>query len=187
MATRKRPYYALHQIETGKYTKGGELFREDGTPYVGPYHILPNGWYYSGFVPLSDSIELFESKPSDADPIYTRLTKVETGNYLEPVYVRPKPEAEDYNNGYMNRYFVQKRNNPISSIVEISKDQFDSVNRTNGPGINAYLWRRIEIPWRIRGKSINEVSDINLSVVKDASKKFIGIGKYLINLIEFYN
>lgn len=38
-----REYYGRHQIDTGKYALKDQFIFLDGTDYVGPYHILPNG------------------------------------------------------------------------------------------------------------------------------------------------
>ena len=54
-----RPYFALHQIDTGKYTRGGEYYKLDGDVYVGPYHILPNDQIFTGFVPAISSVEIY--------------------------------------------------------------------------------------------------------------------------------
>lgn len=183
--SKKRPYYALHQILTGQYTRGLEFYTVDGIEYKGPYHKLPNGQFFTGFVPHESSIELFHLDTKIASSTdYRKLTKIETGKYVDPVYVLPSPTDNMYNEGFFYRYFVQQRNNPNSTIIEIDKEQFDSCNRTNGPGINENIWKKFRIQWIIRGDGIT-VSDLNRNILYTANNSFPGIIKYLTNLIEF--
>lgn len=180
----KRPYYALHQIDTGKYTVGAEYYRQDGKIYVGPYHVLPNEQVFTGFVPRSDSKEIFILNGQfEEASVYRGLTSIKVGKYTSPVYHLPIPTDEDKNNGYITRYFVQQRNNPRSTITEIDVEQYNAVNKLNAPGINGGIWRKVKFDWRISG-DIDYIIEINKRTVGSLSNTFKGLNKYLSNYIE---
>ena len=42
----------------------------------------------------------------------------------------PNPTERDYENGYIRRYFVQKRNDKSSPIFEVSLNQFENIDRS---------------------------------------------------------
>lgn len=181
----KKPYYALHQIETGKYTSGGEYYKQNGVIYVGPYHILPNGQVYTGFTPFVGSEELFVlSNQLVQESQYRRITKVKTGNYSSPTFYYAFPTDNDKRNGFFIRYFVQQKNQPRSTIVEVDEDQYNSTNIINGPGINGNIWRRLKINWVIKG-DIDVVIQLNQNTLELVEPRFPGIKSHLSNLIEF--
>lgn len=183
--SKKRPYYPIHKITTGKYTTGGEFYTDTGMPYIGPYHILPNGQYYTEFVPSNKSYELYDSISLNSENlVYNSLSKIKNNNYVAPIYFLPRPEPDQYKLGYFIRYFVQKKSDPKTTIMEIDRDQYISVNTTNGPGINGVLWRRAELDWRING-DISFVSQINSNTINQKEIEFPGIAKYITNLIQF--
>lgn len=183
--SRKRPYFPLHRITTGKYSKGGEYVLENGTEYIGPYHILPNGWVYTGFIPHSKSTDLYNINTIlNHDSKYLELTDIKTNNYISPKYITPNPSLEDYNNGFFIRYFVQKRANPINSILEIDHDQATSINKINGPGINGTIWNSVHFNWLIRG-TMQTIITGNQMTLYTAERQFKGISNYIKNLIEF--
>lgn len=183
--SKARPYFALHQIDTGLYTRGKEYYSKDGVEYIGPYHKLPNGMIFTGFVPTDRSTELFLlSNQIVASTEYRTLTKIATGKYIEPIYSAPRPSDDDYSNGFIFRYFVQKRNDPAGSIIEIDKEQYDGINRSNGPGINENVWRKLTIAWYIRGDG-NSVAALNSNTLHKAAVNFYGLIQYVKNTIEF--
>jgi hypothetical protein len=179
----KRPYYALHQIDTGKYTSGGEFYKQvegGGTvEYVGPYHVLPNRQTYSGFTPSQSSVELFRLSelvdPSQLGP-YGTLTKVKTGKYISPKYTRPTITDENRTNGFIKRYFVQQKNTPSTTIVEIDIDQYNS----------GRLWRKISLNWIISGE-IQAVENVNKLTVFRLNLSFPGLDTYITNYTEFFS
>ena len=120
-----RPFYGLHRIDKGKYTNGNELVIEDGTDYVGTYHILPNNQKFTFARPEINSVELFEKRFDLSDSVirYNFLNDKITGQYISPFPIQPIPELDQYEDGEFERYFVQKRNNPRVTIVQIDSDQ----------------------------------------------------------------
>jgi hypothetical protein len=58
---------------------------------------------------------------------------------------RPSPTIDDYNKGYINRYFVKKVNENI--ITEISYQSY--------AGVNKNLYKPVELRWKISGPKNN--------------------------------
>ncbi len=127
MSRISRPYYNLHQITTGKYSSGGEFVIKDGSIYIGAYHILPNGQKFSGFRPEKGSIELYDLRLNPTQDIqrYNQITGNAINRYLTPISFSPLPTLEEYNNGRIERFFIQKRNSALNSIMEIDSIQFN--------------------------------------------------------------
>ena len=181
-----RPYYPLHQIRRSLHTKGGEFYTEDGTVYTGLYHILPTEQAFTGAIPVKESVELFPLKGNIAQAkFYRKNTNIRTGNYESPVYYLAKPSGDEINNGYMIRYFVQKRTSPLSTIIEVDRDQFSSVNTINGPGINGAIWNKVFLHWNIRGSNTKAMIEVNRQTLFKYETNFPGISNYLNNLLEY--
>jgi hypothetical protein len=102
----------------------------------------------------------------------------------------PTLKEDDYNRGYVRRYFVQKTNDNLSPIYEINPDNVGVYDR------NSY-YKLVSIIWRIRGpketeynndgtiknKSVSESNRISISLV---DKEMPNLKLYLPNLIQFY-
>lgn len=181
-----QPYYAQHQILTGQYTPGEELVLANGSNYVGGYHILPNGHYFTGFNPSEKSVELFEKRNDWSADVttYNRIKQIVTMNYVQPTPYLSIPTLDDYNDGYLYRYFVQKRNNPLVTIMEIDVNQFNAINTKNQPGLNGTIWNSAVIKWKLTGSNILE---FNLRELEQAEilYKFRGLRAILTNLKEY--
>jgi hypothetical protein len=182
-------YTPKEKIRIG-YTDGQEFVtlssREE---YIGFYHVYPNGSVYSErSYDVYKSVELLEvSTAYFNDPNnkrYTDIKKVKYDNYITPVYYSPTPTADDYRVGILNRYIVQKRNEPYI-IIEVSKEQINTLNIVNTRGIdgNLYVGKRIE--WCITGNR-EDVIKSNLRILTNAEDTIPGISKYLSDLTEFF-
>lgn len=184
----KRPYYGLHQIITGQYTAGDEFVLDDGSDYIGTYHILPNGQRFTHPRPKTNSKELHEKRTDLTEDVlfYNRLTERKASQYTSPIAYQPIPNVDDYELGQIERYFVQKRNNPRATIVEIDGQQFNQINTNNNPGINGVIWNSIIIPWRISVVSPQDAAELNRAQLIRAEDNFAGIGAYVTNVLEFY-
>ena len=99
----------------------------------------------------------------------------------------PKPTGEDYTKGVMKRYFCKYRSRKTNSIVEISINDYKS--------LNSQYYQLIEIPWRISGTKDDEynnqgqivskgIANSNRDVVKLMDKEFIGLMGYLKDYTE---
>lgn len=187
MAIRK-PYYGLHQIIPGKYTAGNEFILADGTDYEGAYHILPTNQKFTGEIPNKKSQELFEKRSDVSELVkrYNRLMDVEVSRYVSPVPYQPSPTPDDYEIGEIQRFFVQKINNPTATITEIDGQQYNSINYNNSPGINGVLWNSLLIRWRISRIPAKDVAVLNRRTLVEAANTFTGIGLYITNVLEYY-
>lgn len=184
----QKPYYNLHQILLGQYTSGGEFVLATGEDYVGGYHILPNEQRFSDFRPTDKSVELFEKKMNPTEDVlrYNQISGKIINRYLPPISYQPNPTPDDYKIGKFDRFFVQKRNSPFNTIVEIDANQYNQVNTLNNPGINGVLWNRCKVNWRIGKIPKEDAQYLNQYALQVASVDFLGIGGFLSNTLEFY-
>jgi hypothetical protein len=119
---------------------------------------------------------------------YTRLTNAVTGS--QPIRAHlPSPTQDDYDNGYVDRYFIQKTNDKESPIYEVNNKTFLSF--TPKPG-----WIGVSVRWRLTGPSETiyndngEIEDISISesnrrVIELRKQKMPSLKKYLGNLTQF--
>jgi hypothetical protein len=106
------------------------------------------------------------------------------GSY--PVYTKSFPTVDDYNRGYINRYFVKKVND--GTIYEVSGDSYNTI--ING------LYFKINLIWRITGsktdvyqnkvKIYSGVKEDNLTAIRNAEKSMSGLSGVLKDPLEFY-
>ena len=103
-----------------------------------------------------------------------------------PVYKKPSPNANDYLNGYINRYFVKKIND--NTIYEVDSVGYANVSNT--------LYTKSSLSWKITGrpKSSNDgktVTDVgvisyNSYSISVLEKTIPGIRNILRNVVEFW-
>lgn len=184
----KKPYYGLHQIVTGQYTPGNEFILDDGSDYIGTYHVLPNTQLFTGARPDMNSKQLYPKRLDlNADvKRYNRVTDNDASKYVSPIAYQPFLTGDDYEVGEIERFFVQKRNNPIYTIVEIDANQFNSINVNNSPGINGVIWNSLLIPWKISNIPKDDAATLNRRRLVMNQEIFRGIGNYITNVLEFY-
>jgi len=183
----KEPYYPISKIKTGLYTPGNEFveylrFDQD---YIGLYHELPNGEWWTGSIPFSGGVRLALKRFDASDDVkkYNQINSRAQSNYISPTPVQISPTDADYARGFIERYFVQRRDDPIQTIIEINADQFALINSKNRRGISALIWNSTIIEWQlIKGRY---AGDINLNAVNSIKTKFPGIEKYLVDNLEF--
>jgi hypothetical protein len=184
----RRPYFNLHQIVTGQFTTGGEYVYDDGTDYNGPYHILPTNQFFTGTRPEPKSREIFEKRIDVTADIlrYNLNTGNSSPRYETPVAISRVPTSDEYQLGEMERFFVQKRNSPLNTIIEIDGIQFNKINTKNNPGINGIIWKELLLKWKIGKIPKEDVFTWNQRLVIEAENNFPGISKFLPNNLEFY-
>lgn len=183
-----QPYYNLHQIITGKITNNDGFVLQNGEIYIGPYHIIPGNRYFSGFRPEPASVELFEKRLNPTQDIlrYNQITGNEINRYSPPILYSPNPTMDDYKRGMIQRFFVQKRNSPLNTILEIDYNQFNSINTENNPGINGVIYNKVLLEWKISKLPIQDVSYLNGIEIQKNLPKFPHLNLYLTNTLEFY-
>jgi len=112
-----------------------------------------------------------------------RYSEIQT---VYPVYNKPYPQSNDYEAGFIYRYFVKKINDKV--IYEISKDNYKDVS----PNIYA----KISVEWRISGqrndvfknkiKIYNGVYEYNLRQINKYKKYIPGLENVLRDPLEFW-
>lgn len=181
-----KPMYQDHQISTGHYAHRGEFVTETGEDYIGVYHIFPNDTVWSGETRSNTSFRLYPKTfdVSEDAKKYRKLKGFKESKYVEPEYYKPVVENYEKRVGSMERFFVQKINSPTNTIMEISSDQFSSINTKNRKGINGAIWRGCLVDWQLTG---NDMAKVNYQNLKRAQNKynFIGLTSYIKNYLEF--
>lgn len=182
----QREYYGRHQIDTGKYAVENEYIFENGEDYIGPYHILPNGKTFTGFIPSINSKRIIKKNLEISKDVvyYNNIKKESLPTHKSPVSIRPIITDEDIEYGQIQRFFIQKRNNPENSIMEIDVDQYMLVG-TNSNGISEVSWNAGFCKWYIGNLSDTIKSELNRVQIAELEKKFKGIKKYIANYLEF--
>ncbi len=189
---RRRIYYPKGAILEGQYTSGGELMFKDGTEYIGQYHYYKNTKelfsepnYVDG---LSVRLIPYANIGSDSSInrvfAYNTLKEIEADDYSLDVNIPdpffPNPSAEDYEIGFITRYFMKHKGN--NTIFEVSKDGF---------AFDSVYYQKLELKWKISGVPTDVgiekgVLDTNRRTINLYKNDFIGLERYLTNLSQFY-
>ena len=182
----QKPYYADHQILTGQYTSGNEYHDIHGNDYIGGYHVLPNGQIFTEFRNTDNSIELFKKLFNITDSVkrYNQINAISSLKYVFPISKLIKPNLDDYTAGFYYRYFVQKRNNPLITIMEIDFDQFSSINTRNQIGINGLIWNSVSVNWKISGANIDYFNKKEVARAQ-MDAKFINLDLFIKDFKEY--
>lgn len=110
---------------------------------------------------------------------YNRLNKnLDIFNIPDIVTHIPTPQNNDYERGYIKRYFIQKTNDKNSYVYEVDSDTYTEFNTTP-----FYITQYLK--WRLSGTP-EEVRESNYKSVKLASKKMKALMMYLPNYLQFY-
>lgn len=190
--SRLRLQYSKDEIITDLYTMGKELMYEDNIEYIGPYHRYTTGEIYTRPVwDNSQSKKLIQYQDTTLPSYrYKQLKYDIQTKYNSFSHHILELKAEDYDKGYVIRYFIKKIND--NSIVEISKLTYDDYI---GNLIDQNLYSVIDIKWQFvgpilttynQGITIRGVVDINQRALRAAEQKLPGISIKLNNLLEFY-
>lgn len=170
-------------------TQGGEFMYADTLQeYVGDYHVYKNGAVYSDAeYNVKTSKELIKYIAALSNPIcqtYLTISRKLFANYQPPVAVFRIMRPEDYEVGFVDRYIIQKINEP-HKIWEVDIEQFKSLNRFNLPGLNERIYRRDYIRWRITGAP-DYVRDWNSKAVLELEQTIPQVGtRLLTDPLEF--
>lgn len=109
---------------------------------------------------------------------YNTIKKVvDTTTPLLEAY-EPKLIEQDYQIGYIHRFFIRKRNEPNGVIYEI--DKF-----TNKKYIKDSLYITTKIRWKIRGDK-TEVETANKKSIELGRKQISNLDTYLKNHSKFW-
>jgi hypothetical protein len=213
MTGRKRAYYSEEQIQRNLFTNGKEWMKLDTwEEYVGPYHKYSTGEVFTEidwtpnvsmklipyrnrsdmYFRYADITEYEKYGNSKRKVMFGQVTNM--GNFRTPVMRKLPPTNQDFKNGFMNRYFVYKRNDINNFFIEIDVDQAKTFNDSNY-GINQILYNLVTIKWKLNGPEYDEyyngilmypgVVDTNSRIIEENSKKFRIFASVLNNPREY--
>jgi hypothetical protein len=197
-------YYPTSRIVANQITKGNQLSK-NGIPYVGLYYKTFDNKFYSGPNPIVGPNELLEDvnspNKSTSDYIQRAINSQNPKSHNSQQLLNerdnrapkaitsyfPKPLKTDYDLGYINRYFVKKKNEK-GYITEISPMVFTDIVNGN-PGYDTEMLQTQVIAWKLTGpfRSIRisqydtkaGIYDTNERLVKAANPNFFGIIEYI--------
>jgi len=199
-------YFPKNRITTNLYTKGNE-FSINGKSYIGAYYRTYNGKVFSGKDPINGSSQelvLINTPPDDAYPtrisnppgiFYNENTSDYINNpniknlntYLIPIQYYPAPTDNDYQKGYIMRYFAKKRND-IGYVIEVDKDTYQSLLKKDS--VYDYItFQSIDLFWQITGPlrdnrtnkqyKVSGIIDTNKRLVEEKDKNFRGLIEFI--------
>ncbi len=194
----KRKYYPKSYIIEGLFTKGKELMYLTGKEYIGPYHKYIDGISMTGSVyneKTSEPLVKYQkNEKSEKQVVYDSVVKVKSVKFRSPKSIRLSLNLDDYKLGYIERFFVKKRNDITSRIIEIDKDQYDLLGQTN-VGIDNDLYFGISLKWKISGPEYDIIENgrVKVSGIVDTNTRTLfskevsmpGIKNFLSDLREY--
>lgn len=178
----KRPLLADPGSTRIESTQGNQyMYADTLKEYIGDYHVYKTGAVYSDpeYNPKTsrELIKFIEPLQNPICQTYLKISRKLFTDYAPPEIYYKIINQEEYGFGFVDRYVIQKRNEP-TRIFEVDKEQFKSLNRFNLGGLNEYTYRRDKCKWRITGDP-EYVRDWNLNVIADLEKTIPGVGTYL--------
>lgn len=177
-------YIPQNKIQTNLYTSGNEFtYLNSDRIYVGYYHKLYNGKYFTGATPnFPDKIEIITVKGKSLSDYANSIGD----GFMSPIPFSPiLPTEQDYSNGEFIRYFSIKRNQSI--FTEIDKNTYTQFQKQS-PDVLWRLYRVFSLFWKLTGV-IEEVAQVNKNIVEltEQREKALGLGLYLKeNYIQYY-
>lgn len=190
--SRKKIYYPEFQITKGLKTDGTVWMLEDGTPYSGYYHKYTTGEVYTeSEYDSTKSKKLLPLNNFTINPEFKTYNDFNINNnqiklleFKQPRYNKRIITDEEREQGWIERYFIKKRNDKNSKVIEVSKDEFETLKKVN-TGLDGFLYKGISLKWKISG-IINEVVEINKKSVISKLNEFNGLQFILVDFLEFF-
>lgn len=163
-------YIPKNKIKSNLYTQGGEFaYISTNEKYIGYYHELYNGKFFTGRTPNDLNIEELQqlqiNQPTNSDPLNNNI------------YSSLSPTPQDYKNGEFVRYFICRLNQPL--FIEINKDTFDKYKQKNSI-VSWKLYKPFSLFWVLTG-DINQVAQTNKKVTEftETKENVLGLSIYL--------
>ena len=187
---RYSPKIKLNEVDI-KYTYGKQLMYKNGIEFIGYYHKYFDS-LYSGKIHDSTS-QLLINYNNDKNYINYIIINQNQIKYKTPIHT--SPINIDYSKIFINRYFIKKRNDPNSKIIEIDELQYKSLGEPY-IGIDNNYYYSIIINWMIYG-ILYDYYDINNRLKQEGvfnhnereiikyNSTMSGIDSYLFNKTEY--
>lgn len=178
-------YIPKNKIQTNLYTNGGEYtLLSSGQNYIGYYHKLYNGKFFTSKTPNDSNIR--EIIKTEGDIIIDPSNFIGDKTFPLSIPYNPLfPTEQDYQVGEFIRYFNIKRNQAI--FTEISKDTYTKFKQQD-PQVSWELYRVFSLSWVLKG-NINNVAQVNKNITEltEAKEKVLGLSLYLKeNWTQYY-
>ena len=167
-------YYPKSKILENQFTSGKEfVIKRNNNPYTGYYYILSNNTYFTGKTMEEENTEEL------IKAVFTPIIP-----FIIPSSYYPIPTDNDYQLGFLTRYFLKRRNADYTTIKEISL--FDYNTFQNDTMIDTNLYVTTKLNWRIG--SLNDKSKIeetNRKLVSFKEGIFPGFSYYFKDYTQF--
>jgi hypothetical protein len=184
-----RPIVPLSQQQPGQVAAktGIELYTPNNIRYYGVYYTV-SGQYITT-PSYTDTTVVLRTRPvtTTGNDVYDRVKNGNvTNKFVQPIHFIPTITDEDLTTGYIQRYFVTKRNEP-NVFIEISNTQYSKYDIANQEVIDANIWKRFNLRWLINGEK-TYVMETNRKtiVIYEREDGLYGLSKFLFKLDEFY-
>jgi len=165
---------------------GLKLYLPTGEQYFGVYYTVDE--QYLTTPNRTPNTVVLSTMPIrfTQDATYTRIKGQLTDKFIPPKPHIPVITEEDLSRGYIQRYFVMKRNE-MGVFIEVSFDDYNKYSNSNQRGIDANIWQRFELRWLVNG-DIETVKMTNRKTlaVYEREDNLTGLSKFLFKLDEFY-
>jgi hypothetical protein len=165
---------------------GLKLYLPTGEQYFGVYYTV-DGQYLTTPNRTTNTVVL-STIPIQftQDETYLRIKGKLTDKFTPPKPYVPIITEEDISRGYIQRYFVMKRNE-VGVFVEVSFDDYNKYSVSNQKAIDANIWQRFELRWLVSG-DIENVRTTNRKTltVYEREDNLTELSKFLFKLDEFY-
>lgn len=150
-------YYPKSKILLNQFTSGKEYaVKRTNLSYIGYYYLLSKNKAYTGKTPDSSNTEelilISTLKNINQYDVINKGLTIKTNNDSLPNPFFPSPTDNDYNQGFVTRYFIKKRNENYTTIREISPSDFDNFDDSE----SVYVTTKLN--WKISGLNIEETN-----------------------------
>lgn len=193
-------YYPKSKILEGQYTNGKEfVLMRTNKPYIGYYFNIADKEYWTGKTsdnPNKEQLRKIEPPPKVKPNLtYNNINRNSTDGFIPPAPYYPKPTEDDYKLGFITRYFMKRRMDDYTKIVEISPDDYEVNFGTQSEALDTSMYVAVKINWKITGPLNNDNSDKNFpkpgiietnkKLVQLKEKLFPGFSLYITDYSKF--
>jgi hypothetical protein len=195
-------YYPSFRIIPNQNTTGTD-FLLNGKPYSGKYYVTYDGKSFTGpnniegpNEPLTPILSTGQTTSVSLSTVNATKNTVSSKPSLDyPVSYYPYPIQEDYDRGYIIRYFTKKVNN-AGYVTEISPSEYSNIQ--NGTAnYDVSMYQTGQIMWKLTGP-LNSVRisqydtragiiDTNKRLTETLNKTFLGITDFIGGKYDKYS
>ena len=124
-------------------------------PYIGYYNVNVQG-SFTDKVYTDKSLKLYplEFVLNEQGQRYQQLADdrgvVTDQEFNDPMYFRPSTTRDDFKRGFIDRYFIQQRNDIRGRVIEVGKPQFDLLS-DQAAGLNPNYYKSVQLRWKLTG------------------------------------